>query len=69
VFSGHSAEDWRNGIGPWEQFIDFVVRVTVDDLGDDVGAIELVIDGVELTDLASDAMIAQCSPPASRPAP
>ena len=51
MFSGHAAEDLRDGIGPGQQFVDLRVGVSVEDLGDDVGEIELRVDGVELTSL------------------
>lgn len=38
LFSGHGLE-WRGGIGPGQQVVDLVLRVTGDDAGDDVGEV------------------------------
>jgi hypothetical protein len=47
LFSGHVPERRGNGISPWQQIVDLVVRVTVDDLCDDVGKVGVRVDAHE----------------------
>jgi len=51
MFSGHVLKHWGNGIGPWQQLVDLTVRVTADDLCDDVGEVEVRFDARELAGL------------------
>lgn len=39
------------GVGPGEEFVDAIVEMPVDDLGDEVGEVGLWIDAGELTGL------------------
>ena len=48
---GHVLEHRGNGIGPWQQIVDLAVRVTVDDLCDDVGEVDVRFDAREFAGL------------------
>src|ERR1700722_4831638 len=50
-FLGNVPERRGNGIGPWQQIVDLAVRVTVDDLCDDVGEVGVRFDAHEFAGL------------------
>ena len=49
--SGHVSERLLAGIGPREELVDAAIGMAVDDLGDDVGEIDLRIDGIKFAAL------------------
>ena len=51
MFSGHVSERWGGGVGPWQQVVDLTIRVTIDDLRDDVGEVGMRFDADELAGL------------------
>ena len=51
MLSGHVPERFPGGIGPGQEFVDAAVGMAIDDLGDDVGEIDLRIDGIEFAAL------------------